>query len=202
MQEDLSTVPAPSAQAMPPPAPRPGAKGLPGAHYVQMKVAKEFAPMPLESTKAAAGALQRVNYTHDGMIDLVLTNPAITKPEIARHFGRSPAWVSQIFNSDAFNERFAARKAQLIDPTIAASIDERMRAVTEQSLEILAQKLQDTQSADMALEVLKITPKALGYGAREDKVTLQQNFVVAMPAAVKNEQQWVEQVKGQIGGGV
>jgi hypothetical protein len=145
---------------------------------------------PLQSTESAANALGRVHYHHDAMIDLILAVPGISQGEIAKQFGHTQAWVSRIFCSDAFQARLAERKTELLDPTIIASLEERMRGVTMQSLDILAAKLEATQSAEMALQTLGVTTKALGFGARTNTPQVQNNFVVMVPEKSKSVSDW------------
>lgn len=145
---------------------------------------------PLQSTESAAGALMRVHYTHDAMIDTMLACPGISQGELAKHFGFTEAWVSRVLCSDAFQARLAERKTELIDPSIIASIEERFRGVTMQSLDILAAKLEATQSAEMALQTLGVATKALGFGARTSVPQVQNNFVVMVPEKSKSVADW------------
>lgn len=145
---------------------------------------------PLLGTESAAGAIDRVKYTHDAMIDLVLAKPGIKQGEIARHFGYTEGWVSRIFCSDAFQARLAERKGELIDPTIVASMEERMNALAMQSMNILEEKLAMTRNPDLAVKVFEVSTKAAGYGARQQNVQVQNNFVVAMPSKAESEDAW------------
>ena len=86
-------------------------------------------PVPLQGTASAALAIDRVKYTHDAMIDLIIAQPAISQGELAKHFGYSQPWVSRIMNSDAFLARLAQRKAEIVDPQLTLSVDEKLRAV-------------------------------------------------------------------------
>lgn len=111
-----------------------------------------------------------MKYTHDAMIDLVVSDPWISQNQIAAHFGYTPAWVSIIFSSDAFRERLEQRKQELIDPTIRASIEERLRAVVSRSLDVLAEKLaQPAKSVpdNLALRALEYGAKGLGLGQQQ-----------------------------------
>ena len=145
----------------------------------------------LEGTESAAGAIARVRYTHDAMIDLLIANPAISQGEVAKHFGYTQGWVSRITNSDAFQARLAERKTELVDPSIVATIDEKMRALASKSLDVVLEKLTVTQNPDTALKALEITSKALGYGARQQNLNVQQNFVVALPPKAVDAESWV-----------
>jgi hypothetical protein len=151
---------------------------------------------PLAGTESAAGALSRVHYTHDAMIDLLIQNPKISQNDLAKTFGYSVAWVSRIMNSDAFNARLAERKSELVDPSILHTLEERFKALASTSMDILAEKLAAGRNPDLALKALDLTTKALGYGARNTGVNLQQNFVVAIPSKAASPQAWAEKYSG------
>lgn len=137
-------------------------------------------------------AIQKVNYSHDGMIDLIIGNPMVSQGDIAKHFGYTQAWVSRIMNSDAFQARLAMRKGELIDPTIVLSIDERFKALASKSLDVVLDKLTMTQSPDLALKALEVSSKALGYGARAQNLQVNNNFVVALPPKAQNAEAWAQ----------
>jgi len=149
--------------------------------------------LPLAGTESAANALLRVHYTHDAMIDLLLAKPGITNNELAEHFGYSAVWVSRIINSDAFNVRMAERKAVLIDPTITASLEERLKTVASKSADVVLEKLHLTPTSDFALRAMEVASKALGYGARQVGNTVNNNFVVALPPKAASESEWMAQ---------
>lgn len=149
-----------------------------------------MASAPLEGTASAANAIARVKYSHDAMIDVIIANPAVHQNQIAAHFGYTPAWVSRIVNSDAFQARLADRKGELIDPTIMLTLEEKIRGLADMSLGIVMDKLAATRNPDTALKALELSTRALGFGAKQSNVTLQQNFVVAMPAKVVDAQEW------------
>jgi hypothetical protein len=155
---------------------------------------------PLNSTESAAGAIAKVRYTHDAMIDLVIANPSISQNEIAKHFGYTVAWVSRIFCSDAFQARLEARKAEIVNPALTASVEERIKGVAMQSLDIIAKKLEATENPDLAVKAFELTAKAAGYGARQDKLAVQNNFVVHLPSKANDPHAWAEAHRP--GGGV
>lgn len=154
---------------------------------------------PLAGTESAANALARVHYSHDAMIDLLVRNPAISQNELAREFGYTPAWISRVVNSDAFLARLAERKKDLVDPAIAFSLDEKFRALADASLDVIHEKLLLTKNPDTALKALELSSKALGYGARQQNLNVQQNFVVAMPTKHATPESWAEQHQGLSG---
>ena len=145
---------------------------------------------PLLGTASAANAIARVKYSHDAMIDLLIANPAISQNELAANFGYTVPWVSRIMNSDAFQARLALRKEELLDPVIVASIEEKFRALASKSLDVVLDKLAVTNSAELGLKALEISAKALGYGARQQNLNVQTNFVVALPGKADSAESW------------
>ena len=159
-----------------------------------------YASAPLEGTKWGKDAIQRVKYSHDAMIDLIIVNPAISQGEIAKAFGYTEPWVSRIFGSDAFQARLAQRKGDLVDPTLVASVEERLRAVASRSLDLVMEKLENPKlcTLDQAMKAVEVSTKALGYGARQTNVAVQTSFVVAMPSVNPDANSWAEQHRGGV----
>lgn len=145
---------------------------------------------PLMGTESAAGAIQRVKYTHDALIDMIIANPAVSQGQLAMHFGYTQGWLSRVMNSDAFQARLAARKTEVVDPQLVLSIDEKLRALASKSLDVVLDKLAVMQNPDTALKALEVTSKALGYGARQQNLNVQQNFVVALPPKAASASEW------------
>jgi hypothetical protein len=113
--------------------------------------------------------IQKVRYTHEAMIDLIISNPWISQNSLAAHFGYSASWISTVFASDAFQARMAERREEIVDPAIKATIEERFKALVLQSMEILKQKLDMPASQvppSVALKTLEVASKSLGFGAR------------------------------------
>lgn len=153
---------------------------------------------PLQGTDSAAGALARVKPIHDAIIDYIMAEPMVSQNDLAKHFGYTTGWMSQLMNSDAFLARLAKRKGDLIDPVIVASVEEKMRKAVSKSLDVVNDALERTNNPTMALEVLKLHAKAAGYGARAQNVAVQQNFVVALPQKVQSVEAWGEKYKGGV----
>lgn len=145
----------------------------------------------LESTESARNAVKRIHYTHDAMIDLIITKPDISGRELADFFGYSEPWISRVVCSDAFNARLAERRTKDVEPIIH-SFEERLKGLASQSLDVLVEKLEATKNVDVALKCLELGTKALGYGARQTNVAVQTNFVVALPQKADSPQDWAK----------
>lgn len=140
----------------------------------------------------AAKAIDKVRYSHDAMIDLIIENPAISQGEMAAYFGYTQGWVSQVINSDAFRERLAERKEELVDPRIRMSIEERIRGLADKSIEVLLQKLHETNNMNVAVRALDVATRALGYGAKPSAAVQINNYVAHIPPRAPDSSAWVE----------
>lgn len=153
---------------------------------------------PLESSKSGKTAIATVSYTHDGMIDLILAHPEMSQGEIAKYFGYTEGWVSRVMGSDAFNARLATRKSEIIDPKILASMEEKIKGLAHQSLDVIQRKLEATQSPDLAIKALELTTKALGMGARPQNAVQNNTYVVALPQKATDEAGWAAQAQADL----
>lgn len=145
----------------------------------------------LESTRSAAGAIDRVKYSHDAMIDMIIANPRISQNQLAEYFHYSVGWVSRIFCSDAFQARLATRRGEIVIPGLLASFEERLKLLATKSIDLVMAKLEEEPvpnpvtgemvgGPDMptVFKALEIGTKALGYGARQTNVAIQNNLTV------------------------
>lgn len=111
------------------------------------------------------GKLQKISYTHDALIDAIIQDPHRSQGEFAAMFGYSESWLSNILASGAFQARMAQRRAEIIDPGLAASVKERFEALVRRSLDVLMKKLDATQVSDqVAIRAAELGAKALGIG--------------------------------------
>lgn len=140
--------------------------------------------------------LAKIRYSHDAMIELIIAEPHISQNALAARFGYSPAWISNIIASDAFQARLAERRDEVINPELRATIEERFRALVRQSLNVLQEKLTQPQvDPELALKAAELGTRALGYGARDRQSATQVNFVVQLPAKADSPEAWEGQFK-------
>lgn len=118
-----------------------------------------------EEKAPTMGRLKRCSYTHDALIDLIIEHPELDQNQLAARFGYTAGWISNILASDAFQAKMAARREQIIDPDLKATIEERFRALAIRSLQVLQDKLNQPQVSDnVALRCAELGAKALGVG--------------------------------------
>lgn len=135
--------------------------------------------------------IQKVNYTHDALIDAIIKEPATTQRELAALFGYTEGWISQVMSSDAFKVRLAARRKEVVDPILIQTTEERLEGLAGQAMAVLSEKLSASKSPEIALKALDISTRALGYGARDrNQVNVQANFVVALPGKAQSGDSW------------
>lgn len=137
--------------------------------------------------------LQRVHYSHEAMIDVIIAEPTITQKELARKFGRSMGWISIVMGSDAFQAALAKRRDDLMDPEFVATLEDRFKGLADQSLRVISEALERTNNTDLALKGLEISSRAMGFGARGHGGQVTNNtFVVALPPKQGDATEWAD----------
>lgn len=117
--------------------------------------------------------VMKVSWTHDHIVDQMIANPKITQNELAKMFGYSPPYISVVVNSDAFRERLAMRREEIIDPMLIVTVNDRFNALTVRSLEVLQEKLSGPASVvdtQLALQAASLGAKAMGVGGFSARV--------------------------------
>lgn len=164
----------------------------------QIAAAKDVAPNFGPNTTRNGNLkrdLGKVRYIHDAIIDAIIANPIVSQKELAQSFQLSETYVSMIIQADAFQIRLAERKAVLTDPVLAASMEERFKALASRSMDVIMNNLETTNDVRVALKGLELTGKYLGYGApsagQQPNGPVQNNtFVVAMPSQAPSAESW------------
>ncbi len=111
------------------------------------------------------GVVAKMDYSHTDMIDFIIAHPGCKQKDLALRYGYSESWVSNFMSSDAWATQRAARREELVDPSLALTINERFKALTEKSLERLMGKLEAPQVSDnVVLRAVELGAKALGVG--------------------------------------
>jgi hypothetical protein len=111
------------------------------------------------------GRLEKIRYSHEDMIDYLIANPSVTQDHLAARYGYSVAWVCNIMASDAWKARYAARRAEIVDPGLLQTVEDRFRGLAEQSLAVLQKKLAAPQVSDATvLKAVELGAKGIGLG--------------------------------------
>lgn len=111
------------------------------------------------------GRLKRLSYSHKALIDLIIEKPEMDQNWLAAQFGYTPGWISNILASDAFKAEMAARREEIIDPVLKATIRERFEAlVIASQTKLMGMLQQDACPPQVALRCLELGAKGLGAG--------------------------------------
>lgn len=155
------------------------------------------APVGYDAAPNVAGGIQRVRWNHMELIDFMLQNPIAKNSELAAKFGYTQAWISRIISSDAFREKYIARKKEICpDAEMALAMqetEERFRALADEALARLQEKL-PSMDVDQLLKTADMSAKARGFGiakGAQTNVNIQQSYVVALPEKAKSADDWL-----------
>lgn len=137
-----------------------------------------YIPPPRHDSGPNAG-IGKVSYKHEAIIDFIIAHPGVSQNEIARQFDYSTSWISQMISSDAFQVRLAERSGDIIDPILRRDRDSMFKALLDRSYEVLTEKMalpSNTIPDQLAMRVMEISSRAIGYGARDPAtLVIQQN---------------------------
>lgn len=145
-----------------------------------------------------AHELQKIRYVHEAMIDTILAQPSILQKELAAKFGYSAIAIGYIVRSDAFKERLAQRKEELIDPLITCaveeqfSLDDKLEGLAHASLDRLIERIENKLPITNS-EL--ISAAKLGVGEKSKPINpylTQNNYIVQLPPVAPTSQAWLE----------
>ena len=110
-------------------------------------------------------ALPVPTYTHESLVNYIIENPGTTPELISAHFGQPKRWFLTILATDSFQLALDGKRHLIADPTITATMEERFRALSLHSLDVLSRKLDSKEVSDLlVLKASEIGVKALGMG--------------------------------------
>lgn len=109
--------------------------------------------------------VKKLNDVHIMMLDYCLANPGCKLEQIsAACGGYSIGWISQIYNSDAFQALLKERQAEVWGD-VSMQIKDRVLGLAHVSLKRLEEKVQVEQDTDKVANVADLALKSLGFGA-------------------------------------
>lgn len=126
---------------------------------------------PTAQARLEGGAIppQKMRYSHQALIDLMITRPELSQNEFAAILGYTPSWLSTIICSDTFQMALAERREEIVDPQVRATLQEQFKGILGRSMEIIRRKLDGSPEnieGQFALRCAEVSSRALGYGAR------------------------------------
>lgn len=121
--------------------------------------------------------IQKLRPAHLALIDLIVAQPNAGREAWAAQLGFSKEYITILMATDLFREALAARRAEMWDPEVHATVKERFHAITVRSLEILHSKLagpEELVSDNLALRAAELGAKAGGLMDRQPAVVVVQ----------------------------
>jgi hypothetical protein len=106
--------------------------------------------------------------------------------ELSAHFQMTPAWISTIINSDAFQTQLALRKDQCFTE-VTMDLRAKMEGVADAAVEKLGVVLENVQDPKMVLDIADKTLHRLGYAPQRggpSAPTVQSNTQVNLYGSV------------------
>jgi hypothetical protein len=114
----------------------------------------------------AATGPKKWNWWYERIADWMIANPEKTLGDCAREFNVSQSWLSQIINSDMFQDYWKMRSKEASDACLIG-VREKGFAAAELALDALNKRL-ETQAEILPittlLEITDVTMKRFGYG--------------------------------------
>lgn len=137
--------------------------------------------MAFDDEEGHQTGIKKVRYSHTDMIDFIISNPGCMQKDLANRYGYSDGWISSVMSSDAWLSAMAARRAELVDPILTATIDERFRMLTNRSLDRLMEKLNAPKVSDnVVLKAVELGAKAMGVGGNAAPVAPPQDHLARL----------------------
>lgn len=106
--------------------------------------------------------IKRLNDVHIQMMDYLMANPGCTYEQLSAVTGYSIGWISQIYNSDAFQGMLKERQIEVFGD-LKETIKDRVTGLAHVSLRRLTEKIPTEQDTDKVANVADLALKALGF---------------------------------------
>lgn len=131
---------------------------------------------------AQSAQIAKVNPWHQRFADWLILDGAAPgwNKRAAEHFGRTPAWISTVYHSDAFQDFYRAREAEY-SKELLQTVQEKIVGAAGQAIDALAQRLTleaDILPYDTLLETVDILGRRSGLGEGKGGNTVVNNIAL------------------------
>lgn len=157
--------------------------------------------LPPAEVPSRPQGIDKVRYSHEAMADMIIAQPWISQNELAKRFGYTASWVSQIICSDAFQALLAKRRDILVTPEVAASIKDQFQGLVGRCAAVLRTHLNRPDMdipPSLAVSVLKISKEALGLGARPEPPRVEVNVTARIEDLAGNLEVLLDRRRGLV----
>lgn len=99
------------------------------------------------------------------LVEWIVAHPGATHGEISSAYGRAAGWFSTVLVMAEFQAALEPRRAEILNPAVTATIEERFQALLIRSVDVLQTKMSVAAPGDaLVLEAAKLGVRALGLG--------------------------------------
>ena len=112
----------------------------------------------------AATQLNKLNYRHEAILNWLILNPDKTQNDCCAALNYTPAWLSQVINSDMFQAAYKERCAE-VGIMAVHTINAQLAGVTSMVLTKTMEKVQTNPSERFLGDTLRTCLAGLGYSA-------------------------------------
>lgn len=123
------------------------------------------------------------SYRHDAIIDLMIACPNLRQNDIAAQLGYTPAYLSTIISSDAFQMKLRLRRSEY-EAGLDQSAMERLHELDEKATAIIATELAKADADPQFALSVKKTVQTNMTGARGNQRAPAQTTVIANNAQI------------------
>lgn len=113
---------------------------------------------------AESAQIQKLSHRHEQILQHLIAHPTQKLGDVAAQFSVTPAWLSTIIRSHAFQEQLALRQDELYDATVVQPLGEKLHSAAHMTLEAYMEKIPNLSADQLAVASDKLLGR-LGYGA-------------------------------------
>lgn len=115
--------------------------------------------------------LQKLNWKHQRVLDVLIERPDIKQKDLAVELGMSVSWLSTIMGTDLFRAELSRRRELLVEAKNAALVDSLQDNVSR-GVSRMGRIVDNDESSDAtAVNATKTMLAALGMGGRNTTTT-------------------------------
>lgn len=110
-------------------------------------------------------AIKSVSIRHEAIMQFLLANPQVRLQDVAKHFGITQGWLSQVIHSDAFQAMLRERQDVAFHTTVLP-LREKMTLIAHQALDKLEVAIESESDTKVLSGIAEGVLDRLGYGTK------------------------------------
>ena len=111
---------------------------------------------------AQSAQIQKLSPKHEAILVALVSDPSMSRNQLAMEIGVSPAWLSTIINSDVFQAALKERQEEVWGRA-AEGIANKLSLLAEKSLDRLTSKVDVENNPEILLDITKAALNRTGF---------------------------------------